>query len=146
MGTTYVKGIKLPELNGVHQEMIDLFNLEHEGLEVERIDHVEVIDDYTILIFTSRFIELSPRTTSGDRSRHLQIMSTYRMYDNDPGPVEHMRDPYCEYEMDRRYREVFLSNVYRTLEGDKGWIMGEFAGDTAYRADDSELHVWDGRV
>jgi hypothetical protein len=143
--TTYVKGIELPELNGVHREMIDLFNEEHEGLELERIDHVEVIDDYTVRIFTSRFIELTPRLSSG-LSLHLQIMSTYRMYDNDPDSVDHMNDPYCEYEMDRRYREVYISNVYRTLDGDKGWIVGYSGEGAKYRADDSELHVWDGRI
>lgn len=144
--TMHVKGLDLSALNPVHLQQLALFEEEKESLEPERIDKVEVIDDYTLRVYTSRFIELEGlRHSSSEMYRHLQVMSTYRLYDNDPDPdVETMNDPYADFEMDRRYREVLLSSVYRTLEGDEGWIVT--VKPTTFRPDISPLHVWDGRV
>lgn len=144
MNLPYVKGLDLNELNRVHRDMLDLFIKEKEGPEVERIDKVEVIDDYSCRVYTSRFIELM--FTGGSRlGPHLQIMSTYRLYDNDPGPIEEgMNDPYTDYEMDRRYREVMISSVYRTLEGDEGWV--HIIDPKTYEPDTSPLYIWDGRM
>lgn len=142
----YVKGIDLPTLNPCQRSMIELFADEHDNVtEPERIDKVEVINDYTIRVYTSRFIELTGiRRSSSDLSRHLQIMSTYRMYDDDPQPDLTLSDPYCDYEQDRAYREVLMSSVYRTLEGDEGWIVN--IDPKTFRDDESPLYVWEGTL
>lgn len=146
--TTYIKGLDLSALNPVHQAMLDLFVDEHESRDIERIDKVEVIDDYSIRIYTSQFIGLGQFRSSSALRRHLQLMSTYRAYDNDPDPdVQTMNDPYCDFEMDRRYREVAFTSVYRTLEGDQGWINSRNDDGTyEYEEDVSDLHLWAGRI
>lgn len=140
----YVRGIHIPDLNPVQAELVEIFVEEREGQELERIDHIEVINDVAVRIFTSRFIELSGFYGKG-LNPHLQIMSTYRAYDENP-EGDHVQDPYIDHEMDRRYREVRISSVYRTLRDDPGWVVGMENGKAVHEPDSSPLYVWDGNV
>lgn len=130
--TITVKGFVKPEMNEGQERLFDLFNEEHQDdfiREPYRIDKVDIVDDDTILIYTSRFIQLGQQHASTALVRHLQIMETFRMYGAD--------DPYCDMEADARYREVALTSVYRTAEGDPGWVTG-----IGYEPDASDLHIW----
>ena len=133
--TGFVKGFVKPELNEGQQELLDLFIQEsgesEDWREPVRIDKVVVETDDSILIYTSRFIQLDHQYTSVTPVRHLQIMEVHRSWDH--------KDPYCHMHLPVRYREVQLTNVFRTLEGDEGWIVS--LGDENFAEDISSLHT-----
>lgn len=131
--TITVKGFVKPTMNEGQERLFDLFNEEHPDdfiHEPHRIDKVEIVDEDTILIYTSRFIQLDVHYRSNVPVLHLQIMETFRMYGAD--------DPYCDQESRSKYREVMLTSVYRTAEGDPGWVVSS----TAHEPDVSDLHIW----
>lgn len=131
--TGFVKGFVKPELNEGQQSLLDLFMQEsgesEDWREPVRIDKVEVETEDSILIYTSRFIPLDHQYSSMTPVRHLQIMAVYRSWDHD--------DPYTDHHVNLRYREVLLTNVFRTLEGDPGWIVSH----DEYAEDISSLHT-----
>lgn len=129
-----VKGFVQPELNEGQTSLLALFELEHESeYEPERLDKITIVSDDELLIYTSRFIELETNVLGTMPHRHIQIMTVYRMYDSD--------DPYCDRDS-RAYREVMLTNAYRTFEGDDGWYTGTYRdGKPVLEPDDSALHI-----
>lgn len=131
--TIIVKGFAKPTMNEGQESLFNLFIEEHTTddftHEPYRIDKVEIVDDDTILIYTSRFIQLERQFSSMQLVRHMQIVETFRMYGVD--------DPYCDHEADVRYREVLLTSVYRTAQDDPGWVKGE----GQYEPDPSDLHT-----
>jgi len=138
-----------PELSETQRKQLELFIEEHDEsaaeYEPERIDKVTVSDEYEILIHTSRFIELAWSGASTSPSRHLQIMTVYRAWNNIDPDDEIEFDPYCDIEA-RGYREVYMTHVNRTVKGDEGWITGhtqDAEGNyvPVYKSYDEPLHT-----
>jgi len=131
--TIIVKGFVKPEFNEGQERLFDLFIEEHTtddfAFEPYRIDKVVISTDDEILIYTSRFIQLDRQYESTTPVHHLQIMEVFRMYGAD--------DPYCDQVGHNRYREVMLTSVYRTAEGDPGWVISS----TEHAEDLSSLHT-----
>jgi hypothetical protein len=118
--TGYVKGFVKPELNKGQQSLLDLWIKEQseseDWREPARIDKVEAYGEDEILVYATRFIQLDYQAASTTPVRHLQIMEIDRMWDSE--------DPYCDPHEPVRYREVYLTTVFRTFEGDEGWNTG----------------------
>lgn len=129
-----VKDISIPELNDGQHSLLNLFLEEHEdSLNVpSRLDKVEIYGE-DLLLYASQFIDLEPHVGGTSPHRQLQIMTVYRMYDPD--------DPYCDIHEPPRYREIMLSNPWRTEEGNKGWIIGSDENGPIYIPDMSDLHT-----
>lgn len=145
--TGFVKGFVKPELNATQQRLLDMFIEEQNenGAEFEpaRIDRVDGQDARSILIYTSRFIQIEhPQRSSMQQVRHLQLMTIHQMWDEGEDDF----DPYGDYVGNVEYREVYLTNVFRTFEGDEGWATGSYqeGGKThfVYEMDRSSLHLW----
>lgn len=135
----FVRGIALPSLNPCQQSLLDLF-VEEMNKGQDRIDQVTVINDYRILITTSTFIPLEKFRSSTTPTNHLQIQSVHVSWDDDPQPNLELSDPYSDLYTSKRYREVYLTSVYRTWEGDPGWVTS--MSPLTYQADTSDTHVW----
>lgn len=149
----FAKDYVEPELTTTQRKQLDLFIEEHNEssaeYEPERIDKVTVTGD-DLIIHTSRFIELVFSGSSSNPSRHLQIMTVYRAWNNTDGdggntPDDDWFDPYCDIE-ERGYREVYLTSVNRTAKGDEGWITGHTTDDEGhylpvYTQDNGPLHT-----
>lgn len=144
MNHMYVRGIQLPVLNDTQQKLLSLFEEEEtqDFMRQVRIDEVTVMDDVTLEIVASQFIDLERQASSSQLVRHLQIQTIYTTYDASEGEGEGF-DPYCDFD-NRRYREVRISSMHRTLEGDQGWIVGSYGeGEFVYKPDTSDLCIWE---
>lgn len=131
--TNFVKGYVQPELNDGQQHLLDLFmeneNESEDWRQPTRIDKVEVVDEQSIYIYTSQFVDLEPSIGSVPH-RQLQVMTVHLYYQPD--------DPYDDIPS-ITYREVQLTNVYRTFIDDQGWINS--LSPETYLPDVSELHT-----
>jgi hypothetical protein len=131
--TNFVKGYVEPELNLGQRSLLELFleqeNESEDWRQPTRIDKVEVVDEQSIHIYTSQFIDLEPNIGSVPH-RHLQVMTVHLYYQ--PG------DPYDDIPS-ITYREVLLTNVYRTFINDPGWINS--LSSEEYLPDVSDLHT-----
>lgn len=131
----HVKGLNIPSMNDNQKRLFELFTQEQTESEATyepvRVDQVTLVDENRIRIHTSRFISIEPRFSSGLHN-HLQIMEVFESYDAD--------DPYSDI-VSVAYREVALTNVFRTAEGDPGWVDRIEANGVTHRPDISSLHT-----